>query len=80
MLSELAFSGRHAKQSVWVSTQKYNSMLKDLREQTRWLALFHCKDRDCFEDRLLENDVMPTKEERQVVSKQLAEKKHTKLL
>ena len=25
MLSELAFSGRHAKQSVWVLTQKYNS-------------------------------------------------------
>ena len=48
-LSELAFSGRHAKQSVWVLTQKYNSVLKDLREQTRWVALFHCKDRDSFE-------------------------------
>ena len=35
MLSELAFSGRHAKQSAWVLTQKYNSVLKDLREQTR---------------------------------------------
>ena len=32
MLSELAFSGRHASQSVWVLTQKYNSVLKDLRE------------------------------------------------
>ena len=26
-LSELAFSGRHAQQSVWVLTQKYNSVL-----------------------------------------------------
>ncbi|VDH90991.1 Hypothetical predicted protein [Mytilus galloprovincialis] len=32
MLSELAFSGRHAEQSVWVISQRYNSVLKDLRE------------------------------------------------
>ena len=59
MLSELALGGRHANQSVWVLTQKYNSVLKDLREQTRWVALFHCKDRDSFEDCLRENDVIP---------------------
>ena len=35
MLSMLAFSGRHAEQSVWVLTPKYNSVLKDLRKQTR---------------------------------------------
>jgi GTPase SAR1 family protein len=63
MLSELAFSGRHAKQSVWVLSQRYNAVLKDLREQTRWVALFHCKDRDSFEDCLRENDVIPTREE-----------------
>ena len=34
-LSELAFSGRHAQQSVWVLSQRYNSALKDLREQTQ---------------------------------------------
>ena len=50
MLSMLAFSGRHAEQSVSALTQKYNSVLKDLREQTRWVCLFHCKDRDSFED------------------------------
>ena len=44
MLSMLAFSGRHAEQSVWVPTQKYNSVLKDLREQTRWVCLFYYKD------------------------------------
>ena len=54
MLSMLAFSGRHAEQSVWVLTQKYNSVLKDFREQTRWVCLFHCKDRDSFEDCLRE--------------------------
>ena len=64
MLSELAFSGRHADQSVWVLTQKYNAVLKDLREQTRWVCLFHCKDRDSFEDCLRENDVIPTRDSR----------------
>ena len=37
MLSELAFSGRHAEQSAWVLAQRYNAVLKDLREQTRWV-------------------------------------------
>ena len=80
MLSELAFSGRHAEQSVWVLTQKYNSVLKDLREQTRWVALFHCKDRDSFEDCLRENDVIPSREERAAVRQLLAERKHSNLL
>ena len=57
-----AFSGRHANINVWVFTKKYNSVLKDLREQTRWVALFHCKDRDSFEDCLRENDVISTRE------------------
>ena len=80
MLSELAFGGLHTKQSVWVITQKYNSVLKDLREQARWVALFHCKDRDSFEDCLRENDVIPTREERALVRQQLAETKHAKFL
>ena len=80
MLSELAFSGRHSQQSVWVLTQRYNAVLKDLREQTRWLALFHCKDRDSFENCLRENDVILTREERGVVRQLLAKTKHSKLL
>ena len=59
MLSELAFSGRHADQSVWVLT-----VLKDLREQTRRVGLFHCKDRDSFDECLRENDVISTQDER----------------
>ena len=80
MLSELAFSGRHADQRVWVLTQTYNAVLKDLREQTRWVCLFHCKDRDSFEDCLRENDVIPTREQRALVRQQLAETKHAKLV
>ena len=80
MLSELAFSGRHAEVSIWVLTQKYNSVLKDLREMTRWVALFHCKDRDSFEDCLRENDVIQTRDERAAVRQLLAETKYSKLL
>ena len=79
MLSELAFSGRHAGQSVWVLTQKYNSVVKDLREQTRWVGLFHCKDRDSFEDCIRENDIIPP-EKRAEVRRCLSEAKHAKLL
>ena len=57
ILSEL-FSGRHADQSVWVLTQKYNAVLKDLPEQTLCVCLFHCKNSDSFEDCLRENNVI----------------------
>ena len=63
-LSELAFSGRHRNHSLWVLTQKYNSVSKDVREQIKWLCLFFTKDRDSFEDCLRENDVIPDKNER----------------
>jgi len=79
MLSELAFSGRHAKQSLWVLVQKYNAVCKDLREQTKWVALFHCKDRFSFVDVLDENDVVP-RELRTSLRRRLAECKYAKLL
>ena len=34
-LSELAFSGRHRNHSLWVLTQKYNSVSKDVRDQIK---------------------------------------------
>lgn len=80
MLSELAFSGRHAEQSVWVISQRYNSVLKDLREQTKWLCIFYTKDRDSFDNCLRENDVIPTLEERQRIKEELKKKKHSKLI
>lgn len=80
MLSELAFSGRHAEQSVWVLSQRYNSVLKDLREQTKWLCMFYTKDRDSYENCLRENDVIPTLDERTRIRKELAKTKHAKLI
>ena len=43
-LPELAFSGRHRNHSLWVFTQKYNSISKDVREQLKWFCLFFTKD------------------------------------
>ena len=37
-LSELAFSSRHRNHSLWVLTQKYNSVSKDVREQLNGFA------------------------------------------
>ena len=48
MLSELALSGIHANQLVWVISQRYISVLKDLRKQTKLVCLFNTKDRDSF--------------------------------
>ena len=71
-LSELAFSGRHAEQSVWVISQRYNSVLKDLREQTKWLCMFYTKDRNSFENCLRENDIIESLEERKSIKKELS--------
>ena len=75
MLSELAFSGRHLNCSLWILTQKYNSVLTDVREQIKWLAVFYCKDRDSFEEALRENDV-----ERREMRDLLSKYKHSKLI
>jgi hypothetical protein len=79
MLSELAFSGRHAKQSIWVLTQKFNCVCKDLREQTKWTCIFHCRDHDSFSTALDENDIVPHELHSELKSC-LAVAKHAKLV
>ena len=79
MLSRFAFSGRHAEQSVWVISQRYISVLKDLREQAKWVCLFYTKDRDSFKYCLRENDIVPL-EEKQKIKEELSEVKHRELI
>lgn len=79
-LSMLAFSGRHVNISVWILTQKYNAVLKDFREQVKWVCLFFCKDRDSYDDCLRENDVIESKKQRDEVKNKLKKIKHTKLI
>ena len=80
MLSELAFSGRHLNCSLWILTQKYNSVLTDVRSNIKFLVLFYCKDRDSFEEALRENDVIPSLEKRKEIRELLAKNKHSKLV
>ena len=65
---------------MWVLTQKYNSVSKDVREQIKWLCLFFRKDRDSFEDCLRENDVIPDKNERDRLKKCLQDRPYSKLI
>lgn len=78
-LTDLAYSGRHTLQSVWILTQKYNSVLTDFREQAKWIALFYCKDRDSFAECLRENDVVPIQYQQHLRIK-LSQRKHSKLI
>ena len=79
-LSELAFSSRHRNHSLWVLTQKYNSVSKDVREQIKWLCLLFTEDRDGFKDCLRENDVIPEKNERDRLKKCLQYRPYSKLI
>ena len=79
-LSELAFSGRHRNHSLWVLTQKYNSISNDVHEQIKWLCLFFTKDQDSFEDCLRENDVIPDKDERDRLKRCLQDRPYSKLI
>jgi hypothetical protein len=78
-LSSLAMNGLHAKQSVWVLVQQYNTVVKEFRLQTERVILFHCKDRHSFGDALDENDIVPHSE-RDRIRSILASTKHSKLL
>ncbi|WP_375654892.1 ATPase/DNA packaging protein [Bartonella sp. CL46QHWL] len=78
-LCNLAFSGRHYNISVWLLVQKYNSVVKDFRENIRILVLFFNKDESAMKDALEENSVIP-KEKRQYYIEELKMKKGSKLI
>ena len=65
---------------MWVLTQKYNSISKDVREQLKWVCIFFTKDRDSFEECLRENDVVSTKDDRDRLKKYLQNKPYSKLI
>ena len=79
-LSELAFSGRDRNHSLWVLTQKYNSVSKDVREQIKWLCLFFTNDWDSSEGCLRKNDIIPEKNERNRLKKYLQDRPYSKLI
>ena len=78
-LCHLAFSGRHYGLTVWVLNQKYNSVVKDFRENIRMLVLFFNKDEKAMKQALEENKIVP-KEKRPIIIHQLEKNKGSKLI
>ena len=78
-LEELSFISRHLGITIWIISQKYNSINKSFRDQLSWLAIFYCKDRDSFRNALYENNAVPADKIDQI-NETLKIKDHSKLI
>ena len=61
-LTTMAISGRHCNQSMWVLTQKYNMLCKDVRSQAKWVCSFYTQDRKSFEEMLDQHNIGMSKD------------------
>ena len=78
-LCYLAFSGRHFGITTWLINQKYNSIVKDFRENIRILVLFFNKDEIAMKQALEENDIVP-KDQRAIIIDSLKKNQGSKLI
>jgi len=78
-LCNLAFSGRHYGITTWVLIQKYNSVVKDFRENIRLLVLFYNKDEKALKQALEENAIIP-KDQRDTIFELLKTEKISKIV
>ena len=79
-LLELAISGRHKEHSLWLLTQSYTAVPKNIRRQAKMLYVWYPKNRTDLNIIQKENYVMETPEELANVKKQLKLGKHTCLI
>ena len=79
-LLDLAISGRHRKHSLWLLTQSYTAIPKNIRRQARMIYVWYPKNRADLNIIHKENDVIETPEELANVKKQLKQAKHTCLI
>ena len=79
-LLELAISGRHKKHSLWLLTQSYISIPKNIRRQAKMLYVWYPKNRTDLNTIHKEKDVIETPEELANVKKQLKLGKYTCLI
>ena len=77
---ELAISGRHKKHSLWLLTQSYTAVPKNIRRQAKMLYICYPKNRTDPNTIHEENDVIETPEELANVKKQLKLGRHTCLI
>ena len=79
-LLELAISGRHKGHSLWLLTQSYTSIPKNIRRQAKLLYVWYPKNRTDLNDIHEEKDVIETQKELARVKKKLKWSKHTCLI
>ena len=75
-LTSLTIKGRHRSHSLWMLTQRYTKVPLVVRDQLKQLFLFYPKNRKEFDLVHEENDVIESKEEVNLVKKELKNKKH----
>ena len=68
-LCNLAFSGRHYGISTWIIIQKFNSLVKDMRENARMLVLFFNKDENAMKQAFEENAIVPREDRNKIIEK-----------
>ena len=79
-LLELAISGHHRNHSLWLLTQSYTAVPKNIRRQAKMLYVWYPKNRMEMNTIHEENDVIKMKEELARVKKELKLGKHTCLI
>ena len=79
-LLELAISGRHKEHSLWLLTQSYTAVPKNIRRQAKMLYVWYPKNRTDLNTIHKENDIKETPEELANVKKQLKLGKRTSLI
>ena len=62
-LLELAISGRHKEHSLWLLTQSYTAVPKNIRRQAKMLYIWHPENRTDLNTIHEENDIIGTPEE-----------------
>jgi hypothetical protein len=79
-LLSLAISGRHRKHSLWILTQSYTAVPKNIRRQLKMLYVWYPKSRNDLTIIHEENDVIESQEELMNAKKTLKEKQHSCLV
>ena len=79
-LLELAISGRHRGHSLWLLTQSYTVIAKNIRRQAKMIYVWYPKNRTDINIIHEENDVIEMQKELARVNAQLKRGKHTCLI
>ena len=79
-LLSLAISGRHKEHSLWLLTQSYTAIPKNIRRQAKMLYVWYPKNRTDLATIHEENDVIETQEELMDIKMKLKKGKHTCLI